>query len=196
MKRTFVRQRTKTLACKNPDVLRTERLDTPRLGLDPITLDDAGSLAGVFDDPAMLQFIGGAELTRDVLRTRFERMPAGSGNDEEAWLTWVVRLQGVTIGIVQATVRAAGADLAWVIGLKWQNQGLATEAARAVCEWLEGNGVTALLAHIHPDNSASHAVATRLGLRSSGKTDDDGEVVWVNDHATWPPSQSADRPEQ
>ncbi len=51
------------LACKNPDVLRMERLDTPRLGLDPITLDDAGSLVGVFDDPAMLQFIGGAELT-------------------------------------------------------------------------------------------------------------------------------------
>jgi len=175
-------------AWKNPHMLKIAKLDTPRLRLDPISIDDADTLVDVFDHPAMLEFIGGDEPTRDVLRGRFERMPAGSGNEVEAWLTWIVRFEEVTTGIVQATVRYYGADLAWVIGLPWQNQGLATEAGLAMRQWLVTQGVTAFLAHIHPDNAASNAVAANLGLRSSGSVDDDGEVVWLSDAAVWPPA--------
>jgi RimJ/RimL family protein N-acetyltransferase len=80
---------------------------------------------------------------------------------------------------VQATIRDAGrtAHVAWVIGVDWQRQGFASEAAAALVEWLRAGGVDEVVAHIHPDHAASATVATRAGLQP---TDDlvDGELVW------------------
>jgi hypothetical protein len=33
-------------------------------------------------------------------------------------------------------------------------------------------------AHIHPDHTASKAVAAKLGLHPTGKLDDEGEMIW------------------
>jgi RimJ/RimL family protein N-acetyltransferase len=45
-----------------------------------------------------------------------------------------------------------------------RGRGYATEAARAVVEWAAAHGVDHLVALIRPDNTASQAVAGRLGL--------------------------------
>jgi RimJ/RimL family protein N-acetyltransferase len=55
------------------------------------------------------------------------------------------------------------------VGVPWQSQGIASEAAREVVGWLEGRGVVTITAHIHPDHHASARVATRAGL---GPTDE------------------------
>jgi RimJ/RimL family protein N-acetyltransferase len=87
---------------------------------------------------------------------------------------------------MQATVRNAEggwtAHIAWLIGVPWQNQGLASEAAVALVEWLRARGVEDIRANIHPDHAASEAVAARAGLEP---TDDevDGERVWRSDPA-------------
>jgi RimJ/RimL family protein N-acetyltransferase len=69
------------------------------------------------------------------------------------------------------------ADIAWVIGLPFQHQGYASEAARALVGWLGGQDVGEIVAHIHPDHLASARVAIRAGFQP---TDDqvDGEQVW------------------
>ena len=59
-----------------------------------------------------------------------------------------------------------------------QGEGLATEAAGAVVEWLRDHGVTRFVAHIHPDHRASAAVARRLGLAVTGARRA-GQVRWV-----------------
>jgi RimJ/RimL family protein N-acetyltransferase len=89
-----------------------------------------------------------------------------------------LREGGAAIGYVQASIGEDGADLAWVIGSRWQREGYGSEAARAMAMWLRQAGVDMLRAHIHPCNRSSARVATSAGLRPTGRTDANGEVVW------------------
>ena len=89
-----------------------------------------------------------------------------------------MKVCGAAVGFVQATVTDDGADLAWVVGVEWQGQGLAVEAATAMREWLTGDGVGLFTAHVHPDHAASQGVAAAIGLRATGRLDDEGEGVW------------------
>ena len=68
--------------------------------------------------------------------------------------------------------------LAWVLGVGYQGMGYAREAGGALVAWLALQGVQRLVAYIHPEHTASMAVARTLGLEP---TDDrvDGEVVWA-----------------
>jgi RimJ/RimL family protein N-acetyltransferase len=91
----------------------------------------------------------------------------------------VVRLDSADCltGTVQATVVGGRAEIAWVVGTPWQGQGIATEAARGLVGWLCAQGVTTLVAHIHPDHLASAAVAAGAGLTATDEWDD-GERRW------------------
>ena len=157
-----------------------EIIETRRLVLAPLAAADAEEMVHVLGDPALHEFIGGAPLTLDDLRARYERLVRGpSPYHQEGWLNWTVRRHGEAVGYVQATVLPGPrASLAWVIGVPWQGHGYATEAARGVAGWLTAQGVTEFCAAIHPDNHASAAVARRLGL-SPTQEHDDGEVVWA-----------------
>ncbi|AHW65667.1 GCN5-related N-acetyltransferase (GNAT) domain containing protein (plasmid) [Corynebacterium glyciniphilum AJ 3170] len=97
-------------------------------------------------------------------------------------MNWIVRVSGEPAGYVQATVVSQDnqtvAELAWVIGVRFQGRGLATRSAQLMCTWLQDHGVSHFRALIHPDHAASAAIAARLGLRRSGLTTDDGEIIW------------------
>jgi RimJ/RimL family protein N-acetyltransferase len=73
--------------------------------------------------------------------------------------------------------RTPQAELAWVIAASHQGHGYATEAAAAVTAWLREQGVTHLVAHIHPDHRASQAVARHLQLHPT-EIVVDGEIRW------------------
>lgn len=135
----------------------------------------------VLADPALYAYIGGAPPTHEKLETRYRRWVAGSPRPEEAWHNWIIRGRdgGAAMGHLQATITAGGgaADLGWVIGTAWQGRGYASEAARALVDWLATQGVGTITALVHPDNVASARVAAKAGF---SPTDDlvDGEVVW------------------
>jgi RimJ/RimL family protein N-acetyltransferase len=99
------------------------------------------------------------------------------------WLNWIVRRRSDAqpVGTVQATLTMndgeSTAAIAWVIGVDWQSQGFASEAARALVNWLRQRGADNVVAHIHPDHRASAAVAMRAGLRLTDEQAD-GERVW------------------
>jgi RimJ/RimL family protein N-acetyltransferase len=158
-------------------------LATDRLVLVPLRVDDAIDMVDVLDDERLHKFIGGHPADLDELRARYATLVAGSSDPAEVWLNWIVRRRadGLAIGTVQATVivaeRGRSALVAWVIGVPWQGKGFASEAARALVDWLRGVGVDEVAAHIHPQHHASATVATRAGL---GRTDKqvDGEDVW------------------
>jgi RimJ/RimL family protein N-acetyltransferase len=82
------------------------------------------------------------------------------------------------VGMLQAAFsdRGRAAEVAWAVGVAWQGQGIASEAARAVIGWLERRGVATITAHIHPDHHASAAVAIRAGLRPTGEYHDHAGV--------------------
>jgi RimJ/RimL family protein N-acetyltransferase len=170
----------------------TPPLRSARLVLEPLRVEHADELVQVLADPALYTFIGGEPPTLDRLRDRFGRMLAGSGGPQEQWHNWILRLDGAAgaaIGTVQATVvgesgagSGAGsgfrAEVAWVLGTRWQGRGYAAEAAAALVDWLRGLPVAAVAAHIHPDHAASEAVARRISLVGTGRFDQDGEQLW------------------
>jgi RimJ/RimL family protein N-acetyltransferase len=163
--------------------VKAEIIETARLVLEPLRIEHAEPMAIVLADPQLHAFIGGAPATAQQLRSRYTRMLAGPGDPAECWCNWMIRMREDhrLTGTVQATVGpdADGlhAEIAWVIGTGWQRRGIATEATRALVEWLTRQPIHAVIAHIHPDHHASAAVATAAGLTPTAELHD-GEIRW------------------
>ena len=162
-----------------------DRMRSARLSLVPLAVTDAEEMVGVLRADALYAFTGGSPPTADELRARYARQSSGRSPDGgEEWWNWILRREpgGEAIGYVQATIADEGtrAEIAWVIGVSWQGQGYAAEAAQVLISWLDSRGVTAIQAHIHPDHAASAAVARRAGLAPTGRIED-GEQLWLRD---------------
>ncbi len=163
--------------------LESQHLQTSRLDLVPIVREHAARMFEVLKDPALYGFTEGAPPTdANELGCRFERWEKRLSPDgTELWFNWAVRESpsGKFVGHLQASVTSGYADIAWVIGTLWQNRGYATEAAKAVMEWILKLGVNEIRAAINPDHVASIKVAERIGLRRteifSGR-----EIVWAS----------------
>jgi len=158
-------------------------IGTRRLLLTPLRPDDADAMMNVLDDARLHMFIGGQPVSLAELRTSYERLAAGSGRAHELWLNWIVRRRtdDRPVGTVQATVvhqdGGWAAEVAWIVGVGWQGQGFASEAAAALVGWLRAEGATTVTANIHPDHGASAQVAQRAGLVPTGE-EVEGEQVW------------------
>lgn len=156
-------------------IIRTARLDVL-----PLRVEHAEEMAEVLSDPALHDFIGGTPATPDALRSRYERLVAGSPDPTVTWLNWVLRRREdvCLVGTVQATVTGGAAEIAWVVGTPWQGRGFAVEAVRGLVDRLGRQPrVRVVVAHVHPGHLASAAVATAAGLRPTGRHQD-GEVRW------------------
>ena len=158
-------------------------ITTERLVLVPLQAEDADELCDVLHDDRLHAFIGGPPQSRLELHDRFVVLAAGSPRAGETWMNWVVRrrFDSQAVGTVQATIRVVDgrqvARLGWMIGVEWQNQGFASEAATALVRWVRRLGVDDVGANIHPDHDASATVASRAGLQRT-EEEFEGERVW------------------
>jgi RimJ/RimL family protein N-acetyltransferase len=164
--------------------MTTDQISSARLRLVPLTVADAAEMVRVLSGEALYAYTGGAPPGLDELRARYAGQVAGPPGGGEEWRNWILRREpgGEAVGYLQATITGEGrrAEIAWVVGLPWQGQGYASEAAKALAGWLDARGVAAIQAHIHPEHAASAAVARRAGLRPSGVIED-GEQLWLRD---------------
>lgn len=149
-------------------------------------MEHADEMAAVLAFPSLYRFTGGAAPTTGRLRARYRSQVRGSSRDgSQGWLNWIVRGgSGAAVGYIQATLERDGgtdrliAGLGWVIAPFAQGRGVATRASARVVDWLCDAGVQEFRADIHPGNTASAAVARRLGLAPT-PTVVDREVRWV-----------------
>jgi RimJ/RimL family protein N-acetyltransferase len=152
-----------------------------RLHLVPVLASHAGAMYPVLYDRDLYSYTGGEPpKTESDVEAWFSALETRQSPDgRQQWLTWIVELSGRhdAIGYVQATITEDSADVAWLIGLDWQQQGYASEAASTLVPWLLANGVTTIRAYMHPRHEASQKVARAAGLAPTGKTLD-GEEVW------------------
>jgi RimJ/RimL family protein N-acetyltransferase len=165
-------------------VIEPAIIATERLVLVPLKADDADELCDVLDDDRLHEFTGDRLASVTELRDRFVLLAAGSPRQGEDWLNWVVRrrLDSQALGTVQVTLRSLdgrrAARLGWMIGISWQGQGFASEAAVALVEWVRGQGVDEIGAHIHPGHRASEIVAGRAGFKPT-EEEFEGERIWL-----------------
>ena len=156
-------------------------IETARLLLSPLRVEDADEMSKVLRDPTMYLFTGGTPETAAQLTARYTRWVAGARKPGQTWINLAVRerASGSAVGYVQATVNPESTDLAWVIGASWQRNGYASEATGALISWLvRAFDVVQFRAMIRADHVASHGVARRVGMvRTLDEVD--GEEVWV-----------------
>ena len=147
------------------------RLSTLRLTLAPNTRADFADSAAMWADPVVTRFIGGRPNTREEAWARLLRQAGlwalfGFGY-------WAVR-EAVTGRFVgEVGFMNAGRDLdppfgdvpecGWAL-MPWSHgKGYATEALMTVLAWADGRGLDRTVCMIDPANTASAAVAARIG---------------------------------
>ena len=154
----------------------------PTLSTDRLTLrgwreDDLAPYAEITGDPEVMRFMGGPLDLADAWR----QMAFFAGHWElRGYGLWVVEREGELIGRIGLHNPEGwpGLEVGWLLGRHAWGHGYATEAARAAVEfaWRE-LGAEELISLIAPGNTASAAVAARLGMRPTEEYDLRGQTV-------------------
>jgi RimJ/RimL family protein N-acetyltransferase len=141
-------------------------IETDRLRLRPVTMDDLDDLAALHAEPGVERFMGQFDRPRS-------RLLGGTG--------------------LKHWPEFSETEVGWVLHPDAWGQGFATEGARACVRWgFENLSVPYLTAMIRPDNARSIAVAEQLGMTPGRRDTLLGEAVivylitreaWANDRS-------------
>lgn len=141
---------------------------TSRLALRRLTKDDVDALAAIQRDPEVMRYLGGPRtraLAQELLGWIIEaERKQGFG----LWAT-TLREDGTLIGrcgiLIQDVDGETEHEIAYLLGREWWGNGYATEAAAAIRDHARTRlGFERLISLIAPENVASQAVATRIGM--------------------------------
>ena len=166
-------------------------VDTPRLRLRPFTEGDVAALHALMQDPEVMRYVGDRRVP--TLQETWRAVAGWLGHWAlRGYGMWAIEERDVGAVIGRAGIINPadwpGPEVGYVLGRDWWGRGYATEAARAAMEWgFATIGFDRLISLIDPANTASIAVAERLGEKLAGETDLLGHrvLVYAIDRATW-----------
>jgi aminoglycoside 6'-N-acetyltransferase len=152
--------------------MRTIR--TARLRLDPVTVENAGALWAVLQQPDLrtyqdLPSLNAVSFTELVSRRPKRLHPGASGRFE-----WLIHVAGVRKPVGWVSLRVADRDLAtgeigYSIVREARGKGVATEAVRALLiEAFEEAALSRINAYCVPENVPSRRLLERLGFSYDG----------------------------
>ena len=159
-------------------------LETERLTLRHLVLDDLDELFALYRDPEIRRYFPDGTLTYEETREELEWFLNGHPEHPELglWAT-IHRATGRFIGrcgLLPWTIEGRDeVEVAYMIAKPFWRQGLGAEAARGILEYARAElGLSRLVCLIYPDNEASIGVARGLGMTLEGeKTDDEGPFL-------------------
>jgi len=165
-------------------------ITTNRLRVEPLTTGHADVMYPLLLDERIYVYLSEEPpASADALRKRYELLSSGRSPDgSDHWLNWILLDRGTEqpIGSLQATVRANGCSVAYVLNPRFWGQGYATEAARAVITHLFNSfEIPAVTAEIHPRNAASRRLVERLGFSLVGHDADADDDLFEITRADW-----------
>ena len=161
------------------------QLETERLLLRPLRIDDLDALAELYGDAEVMRYIGGGgTIDRERTRQSLERMIAGFAERGYGILAVERKEDGAFMGrcglllwdsatwtptrMAEATARVE-TEVGYLLGPDFWGKGYATEAAMAVRDWaFENLELERLIALIRPGNDRSVRVALKLGMEPDG----------------------------
>lgn len=153
-------------------------LETSRLLLRQLSMDDLDALSVIYSDPAVRSYFPEGTLTVEETRAELE---------------WIINVYYAQYGFgLWATIdKATGAfigrcgllpwvlderpevEVAYMLAREYWGQGLGTEAARAIAHYgFEQLQLSRLICLIDTDNHASINVARKIGMRFEKEIDD------------------------
>ena len=167
--------RSQVASIEEIEVHGTAELETERLILRRYRPEDADALyRQLGSDAATARYSGWnpyatPETARETVRRFLE-----SYDDRHAY-SWVMDLDDVVVGTIGAYDYEDGQiEVGFSVVPAWQGRGLATEALKAVLEYLTGNeGIARVSAWCAAENTASRRVLEKAGMRPAG-TEKDG----------------------
>ncbi len=143
-------------------------LDSPRLVLRSLGMEDAPELQVLFSDPEVMRFMEG---TRDLTMTRawiarhiafYRTRGCGVWGVERKDGPGLIGYCGL---IPQDVLGREELEIGYLLGREHWHQGYATEAAAACRDFAFGRfGAARVVSLIAPANAASIAVARRVGM--------------------------------
>ena len=144
-------------------------LQTERLRLRHMTLDDAEFMLGLLNDPAWHRYIGDRGIrTVDGAREHIVKGPMAMVARLGFGFYLVERKEdGCPIGLCGLAKRdfLDDVDIGYAVLPEYGGQGYAYEAAQGVLAHARALGLTRLVATVVPENGASIRLLEKLGLR-------------------------------
>jgi RimJ/RimL family protein N-acetyltransferase len=159
-------------------------IETERLHIRPLTLDDAPFILALVTQPSWLRFIGDKGVTDVASAERYLREgPIAMQARHGFALQLVVLKEGATpIGICGLLKRDSlpDPDLGFALLDAYEGRGYAFEAASAIMQMARTTlGLRRVMAIATPDNARSAALLERLGFTPQGTLDAGALVVFV-----------------
>jgi RimJ/RimL family protein N-acetyltransferase len=145
-------------------------LETERLSLRHLVLDDLDELFELYSDPEMRRYFPEGTLTYEETREELEWFLNGHPEHPELglWAT-IHRPTGRFVGrcgLLPWTIEGRyEVEIAYMIAKPFWRQGLGAEAARGILEYARAQlGLSRLVCLIYPGNEASIGVARSIGM--------------------------------
>lgn len=161
-------------------------IETDRLLLRPLSLEDVEAMAPMYADPEVMAFIGGVK-TREETVERITLIMSLFSDQGFGLLGVVEKSSGSLLGraglIVQQVEGAREVELAYGLKREAWGQGYATEAITAVRTWgFRRLPEPRFVSLVHAANLRSVRVAERLGARHDRDVDYQGQCVRLYVH--------------
>lgn len=172
----------------NPTPLTSSELvlETERLRLRPVTLDDVDLAQELFTDPDVMKFVADVTPEEDLLEETRKASQRGAGGRIGVWCV-TDRHTGEKIGtavllpvpidcddtdwslVVQDAYPDAEIEIGYILKRAAWGKGIATEACRRLLRFgFEMTDLDEIVATTDPDNAASQHVLEKCGLRNEG----------------------------
>ena len=153
-------------------------LETPRLILRHLVLDDLDALFALYSDPEIRKYFPDGVKSHEDTREELEWYLNGHPEHPKIGLWATVHKEtGKFIGrcglLPWEIDSRLEIEVAYLLDKKFWHQGLATEAAKGILAYAFDNlSLKRVICLMHPDNIASQRVAQRVGMILEGSVDD------------------------
>jgi RimJ/RimL family protein N-acetyltransferase len=162
----------------------TIQIETERLILRTMTLDDTDALLHIFSDPRVMQSFGGIIFDRDRMeqwvRDNLEHQ-AGHGYGLFSVILAAENLLIGDCGLEHMEIDGrAEVEIGYDMRSAYWGRGFATEAAGAVRDFAFGVlKLPRVISLIRPENVASRRVAEKIGMVREKEIDRGGHPYWI-----------------
>lgn len=149
-----------------------ERIETQRLVLRKPTIADAPAMfANYASDPKVTPYLTWAphasvEETERVLGMLIDMWETATAHP------WAMTIDDEIVGMIEAAIKPPSAEFGWALGRALWGQGLMTEAAIAVQDWLlDQPEIWRVQAYVDTENHGSSRVMEKIGMTLDGRLD-------------------------